>query len=89
MGKFKEMNIEAQDAVISDFDTMYEVMPEREPTDADILDMQRKEALLLVKVAKTQLDGILFRHKYYDTPYTAEDIEAILDTVKDLRRILE
>jgi hypothetical protein len=90
MGKFKEMNIEAQDAVISeDYATMYEIMPEREPTDSDIRDMQLQSAITLVEEARDRLNEMIFRHKYYATPYTTEDIEVILDTLKDLRRTLE
>jgi hypothetical protein len=89
MGKFKEMEIEAQDAVIADYDTMYEIMPKNEPTNVDLMRMQQKEAILLTKTAKTLLEGMIYRYEYYDADYKTSDIETVIETLKDLKRTLE
>ena len=89
MGKFKEMEIEAQDAVIADYDTMYEIMPEREPTDADLKGMQIQECLLHVEGLETHMNEMLFRAKYYKEGFSAEDFDIIIAKLKDLKRTLE
>lgn len=89
MGKFKEMNIEAQDAVISDYDAMYEVMPVREPTDADLRKMQVQASFALIEEMENLLGDMLDMKKYYDRPYTTENIETVISVLKDLKRTLQ
>lgn len=89
MGKFKDMVIEAQDAVITDYETMYEIMPQREPTEADLRGMQIKECLILVEELSNHLNERRDRKIYYNEPPTLEDIDHALLIIENLKGILQ
>ncbi len=89
MGKFKEMEIEAQDAVISDYDAMYEVMPVREPTDAELNAMLTQECLLQIEAIEAQINEMLFRFRYYKEGFEVEDMDRVIVALTKLKRTIQ